>query len=114
MSVMLTNFVDRADIRMVQSRCGTGFAPEPFERLHVSRHIFGQELQRHKTAKLGVFGFVNDAHAAATELFYDSVMGDGAANQGLGVRHVAHILGATLRQVNAAILRSAKNCDSVG
>jgi hypothetical protein len=31
---------------------------------------------------LGVFGFINHAHAAATEQFEDAVVGDGLADHG--------------------------------
>ena len=46
LTVMLGDFVDGADIGMVQGRCGTGFAFEPLHGLCVVRYVRGQELQR--------------------------------------------------------------------
>jgi len=34
---VLTDFVDRADIGMIERRGRPGFAPEPFQRLRVLR-----------------------------------------------------------------------------
>jgi hypothetical protein len=87
---------------MVQRGSGLGFSLESAESLRILRHVFGQEFQCDKAAKLGVLGFVYDAHPTATEFLDDPVMGNGAANQWLGVRHIAHILGATSWQVNEA------------
>jgi hypothetical protein len=53
--------------------------------------------------EFNVLGLLNNAHATAAEFLLDAVVRDGAANQGLGVRHVAHILGTTGRQVNEAM-----------
>ena len=81
----------------------------------VLSEVFRQKLQRDKSVELVVFGFVNDAHPTATELFDDPVMRDGAADQGLGVLHVAHILGVRLCQVNEAIPPRCQDiCDSAG
>jgi DNA-binding GntR family transcriptional regulator len=41
-----------------------------------------------------------ELHAAATELFEDAVVGHGATDQRLRIRHLAHILGCGRRQVN--------------
>jgi hypothetical protein len=41
-----------------------------------------QELQRHQPAEFGVLGLVDDAHATATELFYDAVVRNRLADHG--------------------------------
>src|SRR5437867_6434299 len=65
---------------MVQGRGGSSLAPEAFEGLRVSRHIFRKKLQRDKPAKVGVFGLVHHPHAAAAQLLDDAVMGDRLAD----------------------------------
>ena len=71
------DFVDRADVRVIQRRGGAGFALKSFERRAIFRESFGQELQRHLAAQLGVFGLVDHTHAAAAELFQDHVVRKG-------------------------------------
>ena len=53
---MLANFVNRADVRMVERRAGAGFACEAFQSLRVRGNAVGQELERYKAAELGVLG----------------------------------------------------------
>ena len=54
--------------------------PQPLQRLAVLGIFLRQELQSHEAAKLGVLGFVNDTHAAATELFDDAIVRYGFAD----------------------------------
>ena len=56
------------------------FTAEPFEGLRVARDVLGEKFQRDETAELGVFGLVDDSHAAAAEFFEDAVVGDGLAD----------------------------------
>ncbi|HXY52587.1 MAG TPA: hypothetical protein VEI01_24290 [Terriglobales bacterium] len=72
---------------MVEGGCGTRASAEPFERLRVMSHIFGQELQRDETTKFGVFRLVNDTHASTAQLLDDAVVRDGLPNQLGGVAH---------------------------
>lgn len=62
-TVMLADFVNRADVRVIQSRSCSRFATEPFKGKLISRDIIGKELQRNGAAKLGVFGLVNELDA---------------------------------------------------
>ena len=50
------------------------FAAKTLERLAVLREGVGEEFEGDEAAKAGVFGFIDYAHAAAAELFDDSVM----------------------------------------
>jgi hypothetical protein len=40
----------------------------------IGREVGGQKLKSNYTLELGVFGFVNDAHAAFTKLLKDTIM----------------------------------------
>ena len=85
--VLLADFVDGADVGMVQGGCGLGFALKTGEGLRILGNFFGQELQRDKAAQLYVLGLVDDTHAAAAEFLDDAVVRDGLAD------HCAEILG---------------------
>jgi hypothetical protein len=98
--VFFAEIVDGADVWMIESGGGLGFALEALERLMIVGQGFGEEFQGHEAMELGVFCFVNDAHAAATEFFGDAIVGDGAADHWLRVCHANAILGCVWRQVN--------------
>jgi len=82
LAFVIANLINRADIQVVKSRCGTRLALEALQRLAISRKLFGKELERNMSAELQVFGFVNYAHASATQFAQDLVMRDGAAEHG--------------------------------
>ena len=88
---------------MVQRRCGLRFSLEACQGLPIHRHIVGEKLQRNKAAQARIFGFVHDTHPAAAKFLDDAVVGDGLADEGVGVRHGAAILGCDLRQVNETV-----------
>src|SRR5258708_31583881 len=77
---MLADFVDGADTRMIESRGGASFPAKAFQSLRVPRQFIGQELEGHETAKLGVLGLVNHAHAATTKFLDNAVVRDGLVN----------------------------------
>jgi hypothetical protein len=68
--------------------------------LRIFGDVVGQELQGHKAAELHVLGFVDDTHATTAEFFDDAVVRDDPADERLGFRHLALILGRAKRQVN--------------
>ncbi len=76
-AAFLADVIDGTDIGMVQGRSGLGLAAEALQCLAVLGEIVGQKLQGDEAAEAGVFGLVDDAHAAAAELFDDPVMRDG-------------------------------------
>jgi hypothetical protein len=84
---------------MIQRGGGARLAPKTFQELAVLGEFFGQELERHAPAKLGVLGLVHHAHPATTQLLNNAVVGNSltnhARNQPLGA-----MLGRVHRQVN--------------
>ena len=84
---IFANFVDRADIGMVQRRRSTRLTPESLERLRIRRQIIRKEFQRHMPAKVRILSLVHHTHPTATKLLDHAVMRDGTANRRLGLRH---------------------------
>ena len=87
MPILLANLMNRANVRMVQSRSGASLAAKAFEGLRVAHHVIGQELQRHEAAKLSILGLIDNAHASAAKLLNNAVVRNRAANKGQGIRH---------------------------
>ena len=79
-AVVVRDLVDGADVGMVQGGGGPGFAPKAFQRLRIFRHFIGQELEGNEAPEHRVLGLVHHAHAAATQLLLDTVMGDDLAD----------------------------------
>src|SRR6266700_6675985 len=65
---------------MIESRGGASLAAKAFQGLRISRQFIRQELEGHETAKLGVLGLVNHAHAATTKFLDNAVVRDGLVN----------------------------------
>ena len=65
---MLLNSVDGADVGVIERGRSLRFALESFQGLPVPREFFRQELQGNGALELGVFGLIDDAHAAAAQL----------------------------------------------
>ena len=87
LAIVLADFVDRADVRMIQPGSGAGFALEALESLLILGHGFRQKLQRHHAPQFCVFGFEDHTHPAAAELFDDAIVGDFGTGEGIGIRH---------------------------
>src|SRR5437868_2346477 len=79
--LMLADFVYRANIRMVQCGGSASFSAKTLQCLRVLRDILGEEFERHKPAERAVLGFVDHAHAPATEVLEDPVVGDGLTDE---------------------------------
>jgi hypothetical protein len=92
MSIRLADFMNGADIGMIQRGSGLGFTLETLKRLLIPYDVVRKEFQGNETVQLGVFGFVDDAHASAAEFFDDMKMCNGAADERRGIRHVSPIL----------------------
>ena len=76
------NFINRADIGMVESGRRTSLATEAFQALRIVRYIFRQEFQSNETAQARVFRLIHHAHSTATKLFNNSIMSDRLADHG--------------------------------
>ena len=100
-AVAFFNVVNRADVGVIQSGSGLGFASKAFQRLVVFRKFLGQELERDKPMELGVLGLIDHAHAAATELLHDPILQDGLADH-LGSYFVPWELFASTPQTSSA------------
>ena len=79
-AVLVVNFVDGADVRMVQCGSRLGFALEAAESLRVFGYVVGQELESDKATELHILSLVDHAHPAATEFLDDAVVRDGLAD----------------------------------
>ena len=80
-TVSIVDFVDRANIRMVECRCGLGLALESAERLRVIGQFVGKKLQGDHPSELRVFRLVDNTHPSATEFLNDAVVRDGLADK---------------------------------
>src|ERR1700733_4950819 len=76
LALVIADLVDSTDIRMVQGGGSAGLAAKTLEGLRVAGHLLRQKLEGDKTAQVGVFGLVNDAHAAAPEFLENAVVRD--------------------------------------
>ncbi len=74
---VLADFVNGADVGMIESGGRAGFAPEAFESLRVVGKLVGKELQGDEASELRVFSFVNHAHPAAAQPVHYAIVRDG-------------------------------------
>jgi hypothetical protein len=84
--VLAADFVDvvnRADIRMVQSRSCTGLPLETLQSLAVFGEFFWKELQGYVAAELQVFGLIHHPHPASAQLPQDFVMRERLADHAM-------------------------------
>jgi hypothetical protein len=82
---LLAYLVNGADVGVIQGRGGTSFAAEPFESLRVAVNIVRKKLESDEAAEVGVFGLVNNSHAATAQFFNDAVVGDGCRSRREGL-----------------------------
>ena len=79
LAIVLADFVDGANVGMIQSGSGSRLALEPLQGHSIGGQSIGQELQGNVAPQSQVLGLVDDAHTAATELLQDAVMRNGSA-----------------------------------
>ncbi len=68
------DFINRADIGMIQGRSSAGLAQQSFAACFVGGQGGVEKLQRHIPAQNLVFGAVHFSHAASTELLEDLIV----------------------------------------
>ena len=76
----LVDLMDRADVRMIERRCGLGLADEAPLGFLGGAALMGQELERHRPVELQIDGLVDHPHAASPQAIEDAVVGDRAAD----------------------------------
>ena len=54
---------------MIEGCSRLGFSDEPLLGLRILHEFRGQELERNSSFKLGILGFVDDAHPASSQFF---------------------------------------------
>ena len=80
-AAVIVDFVDRANVRMIQRGGRLRFALKAAENLRIFGYVVRQKLQRHKAAELQILSLVDHTHAAATELFDDPVVRNSLADE---------------------------------
>src|ERR1035438_4765848 len=76
-AMLVIDFVDRANVRMIQGGSGLRFSFEAGQSLRILGNLLWEELQGNKTVKLYVLGLIDHTHPAAAELLQDAVVRDG-------------------------------------
>jgi hypothetical protein len=66
-AVVLTDFVDRADIGVIERSRSTRLTEESFEGLLITGNFIRKEFQSDSPAERRVLGLVHNTHPAATE-----------------------------------------------
>ena len=72
---MVIDFINRADIGMVQGGCAASFAAEAFDRRRVPRQLLRQEFERHVPAEFEIFRLVDHAHTADPQALQNAIVG---------------------------------------
>jgi hypothetical protein len=76
-AVLVVNFVNGADVGVIQRGSGFRLALKAGECLRVFGYVVGEELEGNKATELDILSFVNHTHPTAAEFFDDAVVRDG-------------------------------------
>ena len=77
LAVDFIDFVDRANIGVVQRRRRSGFAKESGLGVFRAECLGGKKFQSDQPLEAQILGFIDNPHPAFPELFEDLVMGNG-------------------------------------
>src|SRR6266478_5298086 len=83
LTVVIVDLVDRADVRMIESRSRARFPLKPLQRLRIAGELRRQKLESDVAAEFEVFGLVNHSHASASKHCQDAVVRDSLADHGV-------------------------------
>jgi hypothetical protein len=100
-----TDFVDTADIWMIQCCRRPGFSQESLARCLVPFHQFGQEFERHPAIKGSVVSQEDLTHSSRAQLISDPVVRDGLADFGHGSVRKGDTPSAMISTAISAIIR---------
>jgi len=79
-SVVLPDFVNGADVGMVQSRGGTRLPAEALQGEGVPGELVGKEFEGDEAAQFLVLRLIDHSHAATAKSFEDLVAGNPGSN----------------------------------
>jgi len=82
------DFIDRADVWVIQGGGRVGFALKAGKSLRIASDFRREEFKGHEAVQLGVFRFVDHAHPATAQFFEDVIVGnvlDGSTSPWVGL-----------------------------
>src|SRR5579863_2393136 len=80
-AIFFADVVNGADVGVVESRGGFGFAAETLEGLAVGRELVGEKFEGDEAIEAGILRFVNHTHTATAEPFQNAVVRDGCSEK---------------------------------
>src|ERR1700685_1650191 len=83
LAFMLSDFVDGADVGVIQGGRGSRLASKAFQCLLVVSYFLGQEFQGYETAEFRVLSSEDDSHATTAKFLQDAVVRDSLADHWL-------------------------------
>src|SRR6476620_587987 len=100
LAVLVVDLGNRADVGMVESRCGLRFALKAGQSLGVFGYFVGQEFQGYEAVELYVLGLVDNTHPPTAQLLHNAVVRNGLTDhlrECYGVRSGKSMYGLTAR-----------------
>src|SRR5208283_5391526 len=79
-TVVFANFIDGADVRVIQGRSSLCLKVEASQYFCVWREPVREELQGNEAVELGILYFIDNAHTDTVELFGDTLVRFGLVN----------------------------------
>ena len=70
----LVNFVDDADVGVIEARGGPGLALKALQGHGVADQFRGEKLQRDASTQSEIQGAIDDSHTAATQFLLDPIV----------------------------------------
>lgn len=86
MVVVVVDLINGANIGVVEGGSGAGFTEEAIAHLGIVSNFGRKEFESGETLEAGVFGFIDDAHAALSDALEDAVVGDELTDELIGRR----------------------------